>query len=476
MKINWLLKLLKNNQNSSNKGVTLTELLVAASISIVVIGAAGYALMESQKSSRAASTQVDARTEVNRALTFITDEIKGARSIVDTSAGYAPSGFSPPSDKNVRVVLALQVPHPTNTDSNLDVIYYVRDNESPWIGPKVIYRWGPNFDAKGGYSAATVDTPASWQHEAVIDQIPNELVSTATCLSSDIKITASDAGFGVCIDSTKRSANILISRVKDQKDWESEDASAKANSIYTGELKAFSRGDSKNTGYSGEMSLTTTTATGSSTTTQASKTIRITQLGSSYACTSTGSAVIITEVTVSKKDNSSTPVIYEWKNENGGYAVKKSNNSAVKDIPFDRDNETATYTSRYVPTSTKCAMNPDQSITVDSTIASTDPTSTSKVQKLENDRVLSTSNTADKRMMESKYVYGSPSPAQKTVVDLLKERNLYDTSTNKIKIDPESGYTKFIYAFEMGPSSTETGFHEAGFDYQDNLIYVSEAD
>jgi prepilin-type N-terminal cleavage/methylation domain-containing protein len=484
MKLSWLLKLLRHNQGSSNKGFTLTELLVAAAISVVVIGGAGYALMESQKSSRAATTQVDARTETNRALVFITDEIKGARKINDTRTGYAleptreanlPTNFNP-TGNNIRVVLALDVPNPSNPDANLSVIYYVKDSEAPWIGPRVIYRWGPNFDAKGGYSADTIGDSTKWQHEALIDRIPdsNSYLGTNSCLSIDVTVQASDAGFGACIDSTGRSASILISRIDDQRDWNSANTDTKNKSVFSTNLKAFARGDSKNTGFTESMELTTTTASSYSTSTQPAKTIRIQHLGSSYACTSTGGAVVNTEVTVTPL--SGTPTVYTWKSEGGGYALKNgdSTNAKYKDIPYETG-DTFTYTSKYVPTNSQCSMNSNATVSVPST-------DTSKVEQLTDGKVLSSSDPEDKRMMENKYVEGNPSPSQQTVTEILQNQDStlvsYDSATKTITIPQQvdgRNYTRVIYAFEMGPGSGTTGFHEAGFDYQDNLILVSIA-
>jgi prepilin-type N-terminal cleavage/methylation domain-containing protein len=482
MKINWL-KLLKYDRSSHNKGFTLTELLVGATISVVVIGAAGYALMESQKSGRAATTQVDARTEANRALTFITDEIKEAKSIVDVTVTtdpdttYTPptaftSAFTTPNDKEVEIILALEIPHPTRDGALLpsEVIYYVRKAESPWIGPKVVYRWGPNFDAKGGYSVSTIDDRTKWQHEALIDQIPDKKTFTdASCLSDDIKAISSKAGFGVCIDKTKRSATILLSRIKDQKDWKSSNSNTKDNSVYSTQLKAFARGDDKDSGYSGSTALTTTTASTPSKNPQPKKTIRLERLGSSYACSTTGSSNVATEVTVTKSDG--TAKVYTW-NYDTGNATENGTTTQVTDIPFDAaDGDVATYTSKYNATS-NCSMNSNQTIAESITSAQT---STIKVEKIDNNKVFSTSDSQDKRMMENKYP--NAVPAQETVTDLLTKAGYYNSTTKTVTIAQQvngNNYTRFVYAFEMGPSSGN-GFNEAGFDYQDNLILVSVA-
>jgi prepilin-type N-terminal cleavage/methylation domain-containing protein len=474
MKITPFLKLFKRGNSSNNKGFTLTELIVAATISVVVIAAAGYGLMESQKSSRAANTQVDARTEANRALTFISDEIREARRILDTSdrtaTGYiytsstnkgslVPTAFSP-NGANIQIVLHLQMSHPTDTTRSLDVIYYVKDDEAPWLGPKVIYRWGPNFDANGSYSLASIDTPGSWTHEALIDRVSDQSVSSASCRTgstgSEIAIVPTNAGFGACVDRTLRSATLLLSRVVDDR----------TNSIFSTDLKAFARGDSKNTGYSG-IEQTTSTASNvtvyeptptSTPTTPPTTTrrLRIQQLTASYACSANGAATVTTEVTVTTSTGVVT--VYNWANG----SATRSDGTTFSDIPYE-PTDTVTYVSKFQPTSTNCTLNANQQIAISST-------NTNQVERINNNRVLNPSDTKDNILINGKYPNGTP--AQDPVATILQNNGMYDASTRTVQLSSRTidgrTYTGSVLAFEMG----QTDRTKAGFDYQDNLIVI----
>jgi hypothetical protein len=187
-----LYKLLKKNK--SNSGFTLTELLVGLFMSIFVIGALGFGLMQVLQSSKTEGSKTTARNETGRALDFISDELRRAQAIeVGMSSTYlatiddtsttlideavAPS-FNLPTGGTVR--LALQIP---GVDQR--VIYFVAPPaaNSPWKGPLVIYRWGPELTANGSYSTTgtkRVDNPVGWTNEALIDKI-DDTNQTQTC-------------------------------------------------------------------------------------------------------------------------------------------------------------------------------------------------------------------------------------------------------------------------------------------------------
>ncbi|WP_019506443.1 PilW family protein [Pleurocapsa sp. PCC 7319] len=164
-------KLLKKNK--SNAGFTLTELLVGLVMSVFVIGALGFGLMQVLRSSQTESTKIAARNETSRALEFISDELRRAQSIeVDMTSGnistVAPN-YTVPTGGTVR--LALEIPGTSER-----VIYSVAPPKSgsPWKGPLVIYRWGPELDANGNYSttgAGRVDNPTGWTNEALVDKV-----------------------------------------------------------------------------------------------------------------------------------------------------------------------------------------------------------------------------------------------------------------------------------------------------------------
>lgn len=167
------------NTYSSSAGFTLIELLVAASVSTLVVTACGYGLTTMMKADKNTEAQSSRRIELNRALDFMAEEVRAAKSIsthsdIDVHSAQAPN-FPSDCDNSgdgVDCGLILEVP-----GVNQRVIYYVQSplSGSPWLGPRVIYRWGPNFDASGNYTNAT--SPASWTTEPVVDQIEGNLNS-----------------------------------------------------------------------------------------------------------------------------------------------------------------------------------------------------------------------------------------------------------------------------------------------------------
>ncbi|MEM8719768.1 MAG: type II secretion system protein [Cyanobacteria bacterium P01_G01_bin.39] len=186
-------KLLKKNK--SNSGFTLTELLVGLIMSVFVIGALGFGLMQVLQLTQKGNSETAARNESSRALDFISDEMRRAQTIeVDMSDKHitenVATSYTKPSGGTIR--LALQIPGVEQR-----VIYSVAnpeevDSDSPWKGPRAIYRWGPDFDANGNYSNA--DNPAVWDNDVLVDGISAQ-DQTASCDGSDVTYQ----GFFACV-------------------------------------------------------------------------------------------------------------------------------------------------------------------------------------------------------------------------------------------------------------------------------------
>lgn len=214
-----LLKILKTRNSSA--GFTLIELLVAASITTIVVGLTGTGMVSITQNNKKAKAETERRVELNRALDFIADEIRQAKPIAtDASAnlatvapGFNSSGRTP--------VLTLQIPGVSQR-----VIYYIESSSSPWLGPKVISRWGPIFGANGNYAPASVSNdppvgcstttacnPRSWDGNALVDLI----VDSTPTLNPDCSTgwtpnpsVASRTGFYTCVDPTGRIADIHL--------------------------------------------------------------------------------------------------------------------------------------------------------------------------------------------------------------------------------------------------------------------------
>ncbi|NJM75170.1 MAG: hypothetical protein HC852_04530 [Acaryochloridaceae cyanobacterium RU_4_10] len=94
--------------------------------------------------STVANAKTERRVELNRSLDFISNEVRKASSLVENAEGAAdPASFSTPGATSPTKVLMLNLPN-----AAAPVVYYVAQPSSGnWSGPRVVYRWGPKFDA-----------------------------------------------------------------------------------------------------------------------------------------------------------------------------------------------------------------------------------------------------------------------------------------------------------------------------------------
>lgn len=202
-----LLKIL--NKHNSSSGFTLIELLIAAAITTIVVGVAGSGLVAITSKNRTVKAETDRRVELNRALDFMTDEVRQATNIAtnaSTDLGTVASNFNTSSKTPV---LTLQIPNVSQR-----IIYYIASPSSNWLGPRVIYRWGPNPDngdtpTDGTYTNPTL--PANWTYEPLIDLIEDSSLSpscgtTVPALNPSSGVT----GFYACVASNGRAAQVYL--------------------------------------------------------------------------------------------------------------------------------------------------------------------------------------------------------------------------------------------------------------------------
>lgn len=216
-----LYKLLKKNNLNSNSGFTLIELLVGLMMSIFVIGALGFGLMTVLATSQSENSKVKARTENSRALDFISDEVRRARTIQSFADSTNAPNFTP-TDKTV--VLALDIPEVSDSatiDSDDDdttkterVVYYLKSTGlGNWKGPQVLYRWGPPLDANGNYD------DGDWEEEALIDGIgvkkaDGNLAVVSTPCATGTVTPANPTGFYACITGSNTAQLFLTGQTK----------------------------------------------------------------------------------------------------------------------------------------------------------------------------------------------------------------------------------------------------------------------
>ncbi len=111
-------------------GFTLPELLVASLILSLVVTLAGFGLVQVLKANEQNTVEAERQAELNRALSFITDEIKTATSV-------SISGI--PARKNYLGVFKL-----TKVEGGIEkeFAYYTAPKSASdiWRGPRTVYR------------------------------------------------------------------------------------------------------------------------------------------------------------------------------------------------------------------------------------------------------------------------------------------------------------------------------------------------
>lgn len=201
--MNKILKSL-SNQKTSN-GFTLIELLVAILITSILITVTGWGVIAITQNDKKAKAETERRIELNRALDFIADEVRQAKPIAKDASANLSTVASNFSSSSKTPVLTLQIPGISQR-----VIYYIASSTSPWLGPNVISRWGPNLNSDGTYSNPT--TPANWTYEPLADLIVNEGPASDPCnpgwsLNPPL---ASIKGFYACVDPSGKIAKVFL--------------------------------------------------------------------------------------------------------------------------------------------------------------------------------------------------------------------------------------------------------------------------
>ena len=221
-------------QQIIQRGFTLVELLVALVITGIVISLTGtglYALMNANQRSQIETTD---RLELEQALAFMTDEIKMSQQVM-TNIPHDATNFNPVSGV-IQIILVLN-PAPSSKLTK-PIIYYLADppNSSVWLGPRVIYRWGPTLLQNGNYSdgdgkdvaGILPGAPIEYFNEVLVDRISDRVTASANiaCESSynyAVPAVTTRKGFYVCIAPAKKSVKLWM--------YKQPNSSAKSQSI-----------------------------------------------------------------------------------------------------------------------------------------------------------------------------------------------------------------------------------------------------
>jgi len=108
------------HRHPSTAGFTLVELLVAMAVTSIMIALAGYGLTTMLRANQQSGSEIARRANLNRAMDFMADEIRMARSVTVPAASEIPTQ----SCGTATGVMALDMPNAPR------VIYYVHDISS----------------------------------------------------------------------------------------------------------------------------------------------------------------------------------------------------------------------------------------------------------------------------------------------------------------------------------------------------------
>ncbi len=212
--------------NKITAGFMLIELLLALAITGIVISLSGSGLYALMNANQRSQNDTNERLELERAVAFMTDEIKMSQQIM-TSIPIEPKGKnilkSASGSSSVQVVLMLK---PAANSGLIDpIIYYLANppNASVWLGPRVIYRWGPTLLQNGDYSNGDgvskikLGAPVEYFNEVVIDRLSDIAIDETkiNCGSGynylDVNGKAKDSsGFYACISPDRKSVKLWI--------------------------------------------------------------------------------------------------------------------------------------------------------------------------------------------------------------------------------------------------------------------------
>jgi prepilin-type N-terminal cleavage/methylation domain-containing protein len=220
------MKLINRYNREEDSGFTLIEIMVALAINSIVLMLAGGGLVAIMNANQRSQMEISARLELEQALAFMSDEIKMSRQILNnipsTSSNESSRFRSASGSSEIQPILILN-PAP-NTGLTDPIIYYLADppNRSVWLGPKVIYRWGPTLLQNGNYSngrgldlaGIKQGSAVEYYNEVVVDRISERSSSTDPDCDriDDISIPnlIDRKGFYACISNDGRSVKLWM--------------------------------------------------------------------------------------------------------------------------------------------------------------------------------------------------------------------------------------------------------------------------
>jgi prepilin-type N-terminal cleavage/methylation domain-containing protein len=224
--LNWVQLRFKSRQTArfaKSRGFTLIELLVASLLTSVVILISWNGVISAMTMSQVAEVRTARQSELNKALDFMTNEIRMARSIdrsetltangttvsledVATSAGinltalgdYGTIGLylERPTSNNVPAVCPVGGPNagaPPPSPADFDpIVYDIRPSPSGWLQPRMVARYGRVPSSDGTVNPCS--NPIS--SDPMIDALSTTMKTMPACSG----VLSGDGGFYSCVD------------------------------------------------------------------------------------------------------------------------------------------------------------------------------------------------------------------------------------------------------------------------------------
>jgi type II secretory pathway pseudopilin PulG len=148
-------------------GFTITEVLLAGLMMLIVVLVAGNGVINLLRSNYRANADSEIQNNLNRTLEFVSDEVRRARRIANSATAITSTKVP----TGAQAVLAFQIPDPNNPSQLLpdQIVYYTKDPENGLTGPRVLWRFGPDLDSNGNYITPT--NISTWQHSPLTDML-----------------------------------------------------------------------------------------------------------------------------------------------------------------------------------------------------------------------------------------------------------------------------------------------------------------
>jgi prepilin-type N-terminal cleavage/methylation domain-containing protein len=187
--------------SKSAAGFTLIELIVAILLSAILMMLTSYGLFIMTSKNQAAETETQQRTQLNRALEYISEDIRMAKSI-DPATSYTISAISP-SCATATPIFSLTLP---DSGATKTIVYYLQDlsacasNQTVWQQPGVIKR------VDLGNSTSTTIADSSGQE--LVDGISTN--PTPACTSGTIAPATNAKGFYACLDNPTNARKVEL--------------------------------------------------------------------------------------------------------------------------------------------------------------------------------------------------------------------------------------------------------------------------